>query len=376
MIERVWEWHFAASPERLWPLLADTARFNEAIGLPRYAVSETPLPDGGVRRTGSAKLLGVTIEWEEGVPEWVAPRRFWHERRFRSGLLRRVENEITIDPAGNPAGAGASLVRYRLGLEPRHWAVALALRLGFFDRFGRRLDRLFREAADLALADREAALQLPPPTLSAAVRDRVAARARAVADQGYGAADRLAQHLLEAADSDVERMRPRALARQWGLPPRQVIETCLAAAREGLLVLRWDLICPRCRGAKAVVTSLDQLPQGAHCPSCNIPFDRDFSRNVEVTFDPADDIRPLAAGIFCLASPIAAEHIKVQHRLAAGSAAALPASLADGDYRARTVEPGGASDFRVVDGTLPEIVLADGDPVLSAGTDRARLHAR
>ena len=65
---------------------------------------------------------------------------------------------------------------------------------------------------------------------------------------------------------------------------------------EGLLVLRWDLICPRCRGAKAVVTSLDQLPQGAHCPSCNIPFDRDFSRNVEVTFDPADDIRPPPGG--------------------------------------------------------------------------------
>src|SRR5260370_35689122 len=198
MIERVWEWHFTASPERLGPLLADAARFNEAIGLPRYAVSETPLPDGSVRRVGSARLLGVTIEWEEGVPEWVAPRRFWHERRFRSGPLRRVENEITLDPTGNPAGASASLVRYRLGLEPRHWAVALALRPGFFDRFGRRLDRLFREAADLALADPEAAFQLPPPTLTAAVRDRVAAGGRARPGRGDGAAGRLARQLFEA----------------------------------------------------------------------------------------------------------------------------------------------------------------------------------
>jgi len=55
VIERVWEWHFAGSAEALWPVLADTARFNEAIGLPRYAVSETPLPDGRVRRTGSAR---------------------------------------------------------------------------------------------------------------------------------------------------------------------------------------------------------------------------------------------------------------------------------------------------------------------------------
>src|SRR5260370_35442946 len=97
-------------------------------------------------------MLGLTIEWEEGVPEWVAPRRFWHERRFRSGPLRRVENEITLDPAGNPAGTSASLVRYRLGLEPRHRAVALALRFGFFDRFGRRRYRLFPEPTDLRVA--------------------------------------------------------------------------------------------------------------------------------------------------------------------------------------------------------------------------------
>ena len=88
MIERVWEWHFAATPEVLWPVLADTARFNEAIGLPRYAIDEVPQPDGSVRRTGSVHRFGLTLTWEEGVPEWVAPRRFLHERRFNSGPLR------------------------------------------------------------------------------------------------------------------------------------------------------------------------------------------------------------------------------------------------------------------------------------------------
>ena len=57
VIERVWEWHFAASPEALWPVLADTARFNEAVGLPRSAVSETLLPDGSVKRVGSARVF-------------------------------------------------------------------------------------------------------------------------------------------------------------------------------------------------------------------------------------------------------------------------------------------------------------------------------
>ena len=376
VIERVWEWHFAASPKALWPVLADTARFNQAIGLPRYTVSETPLPDGSVRRTGSARRFGRTLAWEEGVPEWVAPRRFAHQRRFHSGPLRLMASEITIDPAADFAGEVGSRVRYRLSIEPRFRAVALLLRLGFLDRFGRTLDRLVRAAADLAMAGSEHGFRVPPAPLPAVVRQRVAARAQALAEQGYGAAPRLAAYLIEAADIDLERMRPRALARQWGAEAREVIATFLAAAREGLLVLRWDLICPRCRGAKAVVTSLDQLPQGAHCPSCNIPFDRDFSRNVEVTFEPAADIRPIAAGTYCLANPLASEHIRVQHRLGPGSAAIVEADLADGDYRVRTVEPGGASDFRVADGALPEITLGDGDPVLGPGSHRCRLYAK
>ena len=376
MVERVWEWHFAASPEELWPVLADTARFNEAIGLPRYTIEETPQPDGSVRRTASVHRFGLTLRWEEGVPEWVAPRRFAHERRFNSGPLRRAATEITIDPDSRPGEAAGSRVRYRVRLDPRSWPVGLLLRAGMLGRFGRVLDRLFREAADFALAGRDEGLWSAPAALSAAARTRLAARTQALVEQGYPEARRLAAHLSEAPVADIERMRPRALARQWRVAPRAIIETCLAAARAGMLVLRWDLICPRCHGAKSVVASLDQLPQGAHCPSCNLPFDRDFSRNVEVTFDPAPDIRPIAGGTYCLASPLATRHIKLQRRIAAGSMATIEAELADGDYRVRTIEAVGASDFHVADGVLPDIVLTEGDPVLRRRTDRGRLHAR
>jgi class 3 adenylate cyclase len=379
VIERVWEWRFAAAPEVLWPVLADTARFNEAIGLPRYTIEEAAQPDGSVRRTGSVHRFGMTLTWEEGVPEWVAPRRFRHERRFNSGPLRRAATEIVIDPVvdpGSAAGAdGGSRVCYRLRLEPRSLAVEAVLRLGPVEHFGRVLDRLFREAAQFAIEGRDRGLWTMPVSLPAKVRERIGHRAQAVAAQGFAAARRLAEHLLEAQNSELERMRPRVLARQWGIDPRAVIETCLAAAREGLLVLRWDLICPRCHGAKAAVSSLDELPEGAHCPSCNMPFDRDFSRNVEVTFDPADDIRPIGGGTYCLASPLATRHIKIQQRLRAGSFAVIDADLPPGDYRVRTIEAGGATDFQVADGRLPEIVLGDADPVLGEGWHRGVLHA-
>src|SRR3546814_11034137 len=82
--------------------------------------------------------------------------------------------------------------------------------------------------------------------------------------------------------------------------------------------MRWDLLCPRCRVAKAAVPALDQLPKGAHCPTCNIDYERDFSRNVELSFLPAPAVRPLGSGEHCLFGPLSTPHLWLQRSLAAG----------------------------------------------------------
>jgi uncharacterized protein DUF5939 len=274
------------------------------------------------------------------------------------------------------AGPAGRDWEWEFSAAPRGPLSAILLRCGFLARIGRMIDRLFRQAAGCAEASREDAFRSGPPAIAASIRQSVAIRARMLADQGYGAAERLAAHLLEAAETDLERLRPRALARRWDVEQRAAIETRLAAAREGLLIQRWDLICPRCRGAKVSVTSLDQFPQGAHCPSCNIDYARDFSRNVEVTFEPDPSIRALGAGTYCLASPLASEHILVQRQLASGEEATLAVELADGDYRARTIEPGGAVDFRVASRQLPEISLGADTVRLQRSERRSRCGAR
>lgn len=360
VVEREWEWHFAASPEALWPLVADTGAIGEAAGFPRYTVSDIPRADGTVERIGRTRRFGMTIEWDEGVPEWVAGHSYRHERRFRSRILRRLASRLLLDPE-----PGGTRMRYRTTLE-MCWPLALAARLGGMRRAGQTLDRHFREAARFAELNQPPGLADASPAVSPAVRSRVTAQATALAERGHDAAHHLAEHLLGASDNDLERMRPRTLARRWRVAPRLAIETCLAAVHEGLLTLRWDLVCPQCRGAKLTATSLDQLPQGAHCSSCNIDYERDFTRNVEVTFEPAAAVRELGGGSYCLANPLLTEHIKVQQRLAAGERAEIAAGLPDGTYRARTVEPGGSAEFIIEGGRAPEIVLGDGDPMLGA----------
>jgi class 3 adenylate cyclase len=370
VVERVWEWHFAASPEALWPLVADTARIGEANGFPRYTVADTARPDGSVERIGSARRFGMTVTWEEGVPEWIAARRYSHERRFRSSLIRRLASGIELDPE-----PGGTRVRYRTRIGAC-WPVALALRCGGLRRIGKVLDQLFRESARFAETNMPEDFASAPSAVAPAVRSRVTAQAAALAARGQSAAHHLADHLLGAPNTELERMRPRALARRWQVEPRAAIETCLAAVHEGLLTLRWDLVCPQCRGAKVTGTSLDELPQGAHCSSCNIDYERDFARNVEVTFEPAAAVRELGAGSYCLANPLLSEHIKVQQHLAPGERVVIAVLLPDGAYRVRTIEPGGNAEFAVVEGRVPEIALNDGDPVLGAVAEPGQIVAR
>ncbi|HXF61264.1 MAG TPA: hypothetical protein VNK95_06585, partial [Caldilineaceae bacterium] len=77
-----WEWQFEASPEALWPYVADTNRFNRDTGLPAVTRAAQPGADlTNGRKQLQFHRLGVLVEWEEAPFEWVRPSRF--------GVIRR-----------------------------------------------------------------------------------------------------------------------------------------------------------------------------------------------------------------------------------------------------------------------------------------------
>jgi class 3 adenylate cyclase len=144
--------------------------------------------------------------------------------------------------------------------------------------------------------------------------------------------------------SDLAHLKPKLLAREFGVAQRQAIEACLAAVSAGLLSMKWDLLCTNCRGPKLSAVALSELPRGAHCPSCNIDYDRDFERNVELSFSPAPAIRPLMAGGYCLSGPMATPHVPVQVLLQPGERRSVDLTLPPGKYRLRTLHPGTTTD--------------------------------
>ncbi|WP_428667775.1 adenylate/guanylate cyclase domain-containing protein [Reyranella sp.] len=363
-MRRTWTWHFDLPPDRLWPVLADTSRFNEAMGLPPYVLEETPQPNGTVLRRGSGKAAGFALAWEEKPYEWIANRHFRQARLFTKGPFRRFGPVFDIEPAGS-----GSKVSYALEWEPLTFVGRLFGRK-LAEQAGTAVEKRVLQAVAFASGERPTMFDMPAPELPPGARERAAALATTIDSSPYGngLGKRLSDYVLGGMASDLAHLKPKLLAREFGVAQRSAIEACLAAVSAGLLSMQWDLLCTNCRGPKLSAVSLAELPRGAHCPSCNIDYDRDFERNVELAFTPAPAIRPLMAGGYCLSGPMATPHVPVQLLLAPGERRTIDIALPPGRYRMRTLHPGAVADIDHDGGAFPGLrATATGVEATAAG---------
>jgi class 3 adenylate cyclase len=353
---RTWTWHFVAPVAAVWPVMADTARFNEAARLPRHEVEEIPQPDGSVLYIGRARKGPVRLEWQEKPVNWVFEQWFEHCRHFTRGPLASLCATLAIAPEGT-----GCRIDYKVEAAPANLLGSLMLATGFFPAIERSFGKLAREAAAFVAGERQTPFAYDPPRPGAETKARVERMAAAIeaTPHGHGLARRLADLVLEGQEVDLWHIRPLALARGWRADALAVVEACLQAVKAGLLELRWDILCPRCRVAKAWVGSLDRLPKGAHCPTCNIDYDADFSKNVEAGFRPAAALRKLESGEYCLFGPMATPHIRAQIHLEPGESRLVEGRLAPGPYRLRSLEPGPECQVEYQGAGFPELVLED-----------------
>ena len=82
---RTWIWQFDNPVPEIWPVMSDTARFNEAAELPKQIIEDVPQSDGSVRYMAHANLGLLRLAWEEMPVNWVSNRWFEHCRHFHKG---------------------------------------------------------------------------------------------------------------------------------------------------------------------------------------------------------------------------------------------------------------------------------------------------
>ncbi len=357
-------WQFAVPVDRIWSVLADTARFNEAAGFPAHEIEEIPQPDGSVNFVAHANLGPLTITWDDEPQNWVANRWFRHCRRFRNGPFNYLCATFRLRPNGS-----GSHGEYTIEVEPANFLGRLLLGPGFFKRIYKQFTRLFSDAEAYCEGWRETEFEFKPPALSTEAVQRAAQIAEHIESTRYGhdLAHKLVEYVITRPKADVASIRPLALARLWDVPQRHAIEVCLEAVRQGLLGLRWSLLCPRCQAGKHNVAALKDLPAGAHCASCNINFESNFSQNIELVFHPATTIRTLDHREYCLMGPMSTPHILAQLSLAAGEQRTESVQLTPNvAYRIRTLEPGDERNVIYAGGSFPE-VIAERDTISTGG---------
>src|SRR5579864_5087417 len=361
------ETHFAQPPEAAWPFLADTARLNEMTGSPPYQVVDRLDADGRTRRAATAKVGPVRLQWDERFGEWQENRWLTQERQFKNGPFRHFKVHAKLDPEG----AGSQLT-FSAEIECAGALGFLAKLTGQLDReFVKRVAAVEKLVAEATVPDQIVGASAHEAATPAGQRRFDALIADLARDPAsHGLAPKLA-YLRQAPGVTLRGIRPLALARQWRAAPTDTVELFLAAQHRGILAMGWDLLCPRCRGAKSRVERLHELPQGAHCSSCNIDYRRDFTRNVELTFRPEPWFRPLPEGELCMLGQGSTPHVKLQAEVAPHANKSFALTLPPGAYRFRTVEAGGEADADIgADGSIPQ-VLASGSEISLAPNGQA-----
>jgi class 3 adenylate cyclase len=354
-----WDYDLKATPEQLWPFVADTNRFNRDTGVPSVQPARTTRERlRNARRRLRLSMYGMAVEWEEQPFEWIKPSRFGVARTYTKGPITEMRALAELTPRTN----GGTRLSYDVRVKPRSFVSGLLVALQLKLSSTRRFANAFRKYDQIASTE----MELPPEAeveLDAAVHDRLEAISEKLLADGapVEVVPRLVNLIRSGDDFTLARIRPYALADDWKLPRRDVLETCLRSTRLGLLDLQWELLCPLCRGAGETGKSLSEISSQVHCETCRIDFTVNFDRFVEVTFRPNGLLRQIQTQNFCMGSPQKTPHIVAQQLLPAKSERSLSLPLEPGRYRLRALELSGGQDVTVSEAgaTTARVTMAE-----------------
>ncbi len=298
----------AAPPEALWVLVADTDRFNRALGLPSVVYRFEPIPGGGSRMFAKTRMVGFSLEWEEKPYEWTRPNGFEVERIFTTGPLAHYKfgAKLFREEGGGTRGVvhGTFTARNILAV-PIVRIVATQTVTKFADLL-----------ATLGKDGKEP--DLPPGRIDVdghAIRDAAERLVAEIHESRRPIVDKLADDLLHAPDKDLMGIRPFVWADAHGFSRMATLEAFLRATKRCLLDMEWAIKCPHCRGRPLGVGLLSDLPDEGNCPACAAKFAVEFDRAVETRFTASPRYRRLDGGIFCAGGPMNRPFIWAQVRL-------------------------------------------------------------
>ena len=310
------QWTLDATANQLWPLVADTDRFNRAIGLPvpnfKYDHSS-----GQLNIFGDANFKGMKVRWREHPFEWICEREMSIVREFESGPFEWVTSNVELQPL---ADQKTRLV-HRIAVKPRGWLGKILTPIQFGLVTKRAMDRVYPRLAEIA-NDKSCGYACDVSFGSVPKLSRVQTKLLEERVEQLGKninnvvlADELGDFIRRSADPLAARIRPLTLAPKFNCTQDQALQACYGCIEVGLLNFSWDIICPVCRVAADNFVSLKQIESHVHCKVCNLEFKPDFADSVEAIFSVHPEIRSVDLKTYCIGGPFHAPHVLAQNCL-------------------------------------------------------------
>ncbi len=349
LVEFDWRFDLEASPAKLWPHVSNTERLNKAVGIPAVEYKLESDGEGGLKRIGEFRKMGMNVAWREHPFEWIEGRRFGVVREYPEGPFRWFVSIVELEPKAN----GGTTLHHRVRISARGMlgrtiaAVEVGLR-------GKKTVTGVYHRIDMAVSGKlgnegttdpfEVATELPKEqqTRLDAWLDRMSQRGLdPIAVEQFG------EFLAHAPSQEVARIRPLALARRLTVDPNAIVTMCLLGAKDGVLSLHWDLLCPICRIPSQVLDTLRAMREHGNCQACQSDYELDFANSVELIFRADASIRHTDLAVYCVGGPAHSPHVAAQTRVGPGERVEFDLELTEGQYRFRGPQLPFAVDFRV-----------------------------
>ncbi|HET9914909.1 MAG TPA: DUF5939 domain-containing protein [Anaerolineales bacterium] len=347
-----WQWDLQSSPQAIWPLAADTNRFNRDTGQPKVELL------GNVKRIKHLRmeLPILKVEWEEEPFEWTYPYSFGILRRYTRGPIDEMRVQVNFDPQTG----GGTCLRYQTWIKTNNVLAQLGIPLAIGVIAKKRFEKAFRNY-DLAANKSDTVSDVPHQhRVGSSGRARFRSMGEVVIRQGTDPSlvARLEEFLDQADELSVQRIRPYTLADRWGASRRAVLEMFLRATRAGILDMSWDLLCPSCRGRAEGHTNLGDVHGQSHCSTCQIDFSVNFDHNIEVVFRPNPSVRSVELDTaFCVGSPQLQPHVVMAQKISALHSLPMNLQLEPGRYTLRSSALAGSMPLDASSGGLPSLDL-------------------
>lgn len=337
-----------ATAEQLWPFVAETDRFNRAMGLPAPEFSNERRADGRRKVMATARFGGQTIRWLENPFQWIKNRRLSVLREFESGPFRWAASTVLLEPLINHQ----TRLIHEIDVEPDGWFGRLIakIQMGFVTQIA--LGKVYRIIEGLAANTED------PVSCDAALSTRSQIKARELkrfeqrvqaTEQQSGNAivtSLLRRYLIAASDTAVARIRPYALSRKLNCENKELLNVCLSAVKTELLSMNWDVICPVCRIATTTLESLKQLEEHYYCQFCDLDVEMDIAQSLEISFRIHPKLRQVDLKTYCVGGPFHSPHVLFQTIVDPNRKQEFGMRMVDGQYQLRS--PGSSETSELI----------------------------